>query len=415
MIRALAFLMALASTVSASFVPALAQEVKPPAVAIVLRPAAAPTPALKYRLLPEHDTMVPGNAAVFYHRAIEMFQERSQRTAPNKPQGKSTVADEQAVADWITGPLLSIPRDQARQTLDAYRAALHETRLAGRRQTCNWEFDSRQEGVGLLIPEIQQMRSLARLVALQARIAVLDRKTDEAIEWLQTGYAMSRHISQGPFLIQGMVGMALTAVMARPLEDLIQAPGTPSLYWALADRPHPFIDLSAAFEGERLLLEREIPQLRELDTGPWSLERGRMFAEELARQAVQAGQDRGAVAFGFGIARVASLVPPRRIGSAGGPGLSRGQARLDRPGSTPCASRGDAGRPGRRAAQFPVVPAVARRCLQMDKPSLLPGIQRQGRGNDRPQNSRPDAMSLLRLFTMMVPAISVGTDGAATG
>ena len=37
----------------------------------------------------------------------------------------------------------------------------------------------------------------------------------------------------------------------------------------------------AAAEGERFLLEREIPQLRELDAAPWSLEKARTFTEEL--------------------------------------------------------------------------------------------------------------------------------------
>jgi hypothetical protein len=92
---------------------------------------------------------------------------------------------------------------------------------------------------------------------------------------------MGRHVSQGPFLIQSLVGVAFSAILARPMEDLIQAPGMPSLYWALANRPRPFIDLSPALEGERFLLEREFPQLRELDGVPWSVEKARRFADEL--------------------------------------------------------------------------------------------------------------------------------------
>ena len=69
--------------------------------------------------------------------------------------------------------------------------------------------------------------------------------------------------------------------MCRPLEDLIQAPGVPSLYWALSHRPRPLTDFSAGFESERFLLEREIPSLRELDGPAWSVERGRAFSAEL--------------------------------------------------------------------------------------------------------------------------------------
>ncbi len=36
-----------------------------------------------------------------------------------------------------------------------------------------------------------------------------------------------------------------------------------------------------ATESERLLLEREVPQLRELDAGPWSQEKARTFTDEL--------------------------------------------------------------------------------------------------------------------------------------
>ena len=247
----------------------------------MLRPAAEPVPALKYRLLPERNTQIPGNAAIFYHRAVLKLEDtwRSQRRA--KEQGKSVIDGDKATSDWITGPLSAIPRDQARRWLEDYRSTLHETELGAHRLTCNWEFDSRSDGIELSLPEIQGMRGLARVVALRARVAVLDGKIDEAIYWIQTGFAMARHVSEGRLLIQSLVGGGLSGLMAQTLEDVIQAPGTPSLYWALANRPRPFIDMAAAYEGERFELEREIPQLRELDTVPWSLAKARLFGHEL--------------------------------------------------------------------------------------------------------------------------------------
>jgi hypothetical protein len=261
--------------------PAMPQDVSEASIPIALRPAAEPNPALKYRLLPERRSRVPGNAAVFYHRAIQMLHEAGQRARRRMEPGKVIATDEQGVGAWITGPLESIPLDQARERLENHRTALVEAKLGASRQSCNWEFDLRSEGVELLLPEIQNMRALIRLVALKARLAVVDGKIDEAVEWLQTGYAMARHVSEGPILLQGLVGVSLTGVMVRPLEDLIQAPGVPSLFWALADRPRPFINLAEAAEGERFLLEREIPELRELDAAPWSLEKARSFTEDL--------------------------------------------------------------------------------------------------------------------------------------
>lgn len=125
------------------------------------------------------------------------------------------------------------------------------------------------------------MRALLRLAALSVRVAVRDGKVADAIEWIQTGNTMARHVADGPILLQGLVGVSMSMAMIRPLEDMIQAPGAPSLFWALANRPRPLIDLTAGMDGERFLLEREIPQLRELDSAPWGLEKARSFGEEL--------------------------------------------------------------------------------------------------------------------------------------
>ena len=47
----------------------------PQPTVMTLRPAAEPVPALKYRLVPEHIKLVPGNAAIFYHRGVIIMSE----------------------------------------------------------------------------------------------------------------------------------------------------------------------------------------------------------------------------------------------------------------------------------------------------------------------------------------------------
>jgi hypothetical protein len=269
MIRMRLSIAALALTSLFAADAARAQDEPPAVIPIVLPPASAPVPALKYRLLPERETLVPGNAAVFYHRAIETWVERHGR------------GGEGPLSEWISGHLEAIPRAQANQWIQQNQFVLRELELGARRRECDWEFESRPEGVNLLIGEIQWMRTLGRLVALRARVAVLDKKLDEAVHWLQTGYAMGRHVADGPTLIQALVGMSCCLSLNKPMEDVIQAAGTPSLYWALADRPRPFIDLAGALEFERLLPEREVPRLRKLDGLPWSVEEGRAFADEV--------------------------------------------------------------------------------------------------------------------------------------
>jgi hypothetical protein len=265
---------------------ATAQPPAPPPTEITLRPAGEPVPALKYRLLPDRRALVPGNAAVFYHRALEFSADIRgrrliQRSTANKPPVKSV---EEQVASWVSGPIGQIPREEARQQLAHFENALKEVELGATRSYCDWEFDLRKEGFSLLLPEIQEMRTIARLVALKARLAVLDGKTDDAVHWVQTGLAMGRHVGHGPIIIQGLVGVAIDSVMLKCLEDLIQAPGTPSLFWALADRPRPFLDMRYPMEGERVMLERELPGLANLDRGVWSVDEAKRFTDDVERK-----------------------------------------------------------------------------------------------------------------------------------
>lgn len=249
---------------------------------IALRPAAAPVPALKYRLVPERRSQTPGNAAVFYHRAILMA------TLAKIPLIGSTddVGPKSYVRlyEWSNQPLAEVPREAAGQLLDLFGKSLKEVELGAQRASCDWGLDRRDEGINLLLPEIQEMRFLGHLVMLRARLATLDGKPDEAMHWLQVGLTLGRHVGDGPTLIQALVGVAIDSLMLKAAEELIQVPGTPSLYWAFADRPRPFIELGAPMEGERAALETELPDLKALDRGIWGLDQARKFADELQRK-----------------------------------------------------------------------------------------------------------------------------------
>ncbi|WP_169977412.1 hypothetical protein [Tautonia rosea] len=253
---------------------------------LTLHPAGEPSPALNYTLLPKRRDLVPGNAAVFYHRALLMLQERrnAERGEARRMGKDQSEIPEIGMSDWINGPIDAIPREEARALLDRYESILREVELGVLRRDCDWGFDNRPETIELLLPEIQESRSLARLISLRVRMAVLDGDTEGAVHWLQTGYAMARHVGRGPTLIQWLVGVAITGVMNEALIELIQAEGTPSLYWALTNLPRPMIDLDEAIEGERSLVERMFPELLELDGPAWSAERGRIFLDRLADQ-----------------------------------------------------------------------------------------------------------------------------------
>jgi hypothetical protein len=403
MIHAPRSVVALALAVLGAPAPAGAQDESPPVVAILVRPGPAPVPALKYRLLPEHGSLVAGNAAVFYHRAIEMSLEARPR-APARERNEAAIANYQTIVGWIGGPLTAIPLDQARRCLHHYRAALHEAELGARRLACDWEFESRTEGVELTLLEIQEMRALGGLVALRVRVAILEGRLDDAVSWLQTGFAMGRHVSQGPMLIQTLVGVSLCANLTRPLEDLIQAPGMPSLYWALVNRPHPFIDPAPALEGERFDLEREIPQLRNLDTVAWSTEQARNFTAELQTKL-------------FRLADISALESP----GSGAPGLKDWSRQLGMAAlvaqAYPEAKRAliAQGRPAAQVEAMPTIQVAALYTYQTYKQirddifkwlglpyyQAYKGVEQSWSSHHSELQRRP----LLKLFTVLLPAV----------
>jgi hypothetical protein len=49
--------------------------------------------------------------------------------------------------------------------------------------------------------------------------------------------------------------MAMGNMALDPLEEMLQQPGCPNLFWALTDLPQPFIDLRKAIQGDRITAE----------------------------------------------------------------------------------------------------------------------------------------------------------------
>ena len=254
---------------------------------VTIRPAGEPVPALKYRLLPEHRDQIRGNAAVFYHRAVEylLLSRGSRPPETSKDTAKKKMTEQEQIDKWAYVPISEIPRDQARELLASrFAHILDEVELGALRTDCDWEYDQRKDPLWFTLLEMQELRGLARLVAVKARLAILDGKTDEAFHWISVGLTMGRHAAQGPFMVLSLVGSSVDSLMNQCLLELIQAPSTPSLVWALADRPRPFIDMRNPQNGERFLLEKTLPELSHLDSHVWSDDEARQFADTLQRR-----------------------------------------------------------------------------------------------------------------------------------
>ena len=65
-------------------------------------------------------------------------------------------------------------------------------------------------------------------------------------------FAMARHLGEHPTAIGNLVGIAIAAVTIAGLDEMLEQPGCPNLYWALTNLPKPLIRIDKGMEGERV-------------------------------------------------------------------------------------------------------------------------------------------------------------------
>ncbi len=224
-------------------------------LAITLSPAAAPRPALAYRLLPLEPDRNPGDAAPIYLRLVWEMKDEA-------------LAGIVKGSEWLEKPLDEFPKAEARQLVDQWSGRLALLDIAALRAECDWAYpwaEQRENAVEILLPDAQGLRTWANLLAIKARLEIVEGQTDAAVRTIRTGLAMARHLGQGPFLINQLVAAAVAQLMLNRVDELISRPDAPNLYWALTALPTHFIDFRNALELEQRIGEWMLPELADLD------------------------------------------------------------------------------------------------------------------------------------------------------
>lgn len=217
-----------------------------------LVPAAEPIPAMSYRLLPRYLDQKTGNAALLYYSAAALC-----------PDGDSEDIHEK-ISDWRDLPVEQLERKEVDEALSSFSNCFHHIKLAAQRNYCEWELPL-EDGFALQLPHLATFRRMIFAMQLQIRLKIADRQTDQALEMLQDGFYMGRSIAEGPTIIQDLVGIAITALLLKDVEVLMQMPDSPNLYWALTALPDPMINMHTSLEYEREMLFVEFPRLRNLE------------------------------------------------------------------------------------------------------------------------------------------------------
>ena len=114
-------------------------------------------------------------------------------------------------------------------------------------------------------PSCNSCGPYARLLAAKAHLEIAEGKYDQAVETLQTGFALARDAAKGPTLIHSLVGNACAGLMSEQIEKLTRQPDAPNLYWRASALPQPLIDFRPGFDAESNGLFLRISDLRDMD------------------------------------------------------------------------------------------------------------------------------------------------------
>ncbi|WP_186774695.1 hypothetical protein [Allorhodopirellula solitaria] len=232
-------------------------------ISLRLSPADEPADALRYQFWPPLDQQQPTNAMPFFSRAVLM--------ATTTRIGNS---EHQLTHDrhrrWFESPWQPEYEGELREFLKPYRNSLAELDRATDRMQIDYPIVDSTMALDkmyeTLLPEVQETRSLARLLRLRAKLEMHAERWDDFTRTVQTLFRLSEMAGHaGEYLVSRLVGLAIANMTLQTIEEASSLKGCPNFYWALASVPSEFLSVRDALDQEILSVNK---LARGLQTNP---------------------------------------------------------------------------------------------------------------------------------------------------
>ncbi|HVS38251.1 MAG TPA: hypothetical protein VMS17_22020 [Gemmataceae bacterium] len=224
---------------------------------LTLHPPAAAPRAVQYALLPDLMDTTTGNAAEHYRRAAQ------------KLRGTALTDLDQILGQWLATPLKDLPLDRVAILLKKYESAFREVDAGARCEQCDWGLteELRRTGSDSGIDVFAHLE-IGKLLALRCRYEPAEGHAQEAMRTLRIGLTLARRLGDAPSLPVAIFGSGVGSYMLTEVEEVVQQPDAPSLYWPLTDLPQPLFDLRKPMEGERIAVYGFFPGAAEMAADP---------------------------------------------------------------------------------------------------------------------------------------------------
>ena len=251
-----------------------------------ITPAAAPSPLFKYRFSVMPRDTIAANAATLYLRS---FGERSLSGPSEAAYGEygEDFYDWQSNSGVPIEKLLETSASEASKMFDNYIS--NHIERATKCRYCDWGLG--EEGLvgtkifDLLLPSVQETRSISRALSLQTRVAIAEKRFDRAVELMRMNYRVGQNVSKMKFLVCTLVGVAEVGITNGTMIDFIAAPDSPNMYWALTELPRPIIDVREAFRLELTSMNGLFPELFSAEETEQSVEAWKSHTSKIVQSA----------------------------------------------------------------------------------------------------------------------------------
>lgn len=228
---------------------------QPIIIELSVTPASVPGRSSGVLLRPASQDILFENAAPYYYQALQML-------------GQLTPEEAEEISDRRDSTDLLAHRERVESLITKHlQDSFALLQLAARCERCDWQTPIHHFGATTMMPELGRLRAVTRTLALKARLETSRHQYTDALTTIRTGIALARHCSEGPTLLQSLVGYAIMNVMHWELDQLIRSPDAPSLYWALTSLGTPVFDIQHAIDAEYSAISYTFPEIFDIDSG----------------------------------------------------------------------------------------------------------------------------------------------------
>ena len=147
------------------------------------------------------------NAAPLYQQAFAALDADPTLKEENSPLTTATTID-------VANPAVT-------ETLARHVATLDLIRRAADRDTCRFQRDWTRPSIDMLLPELQSLRAVARLLVLDARREAADGNAADALDDVARIQRIGRHSASEPLLISNLVGLAIDTMALETLAKVL--------------------------------------------------------------------------------------------------------------------------------------------------------------------------------------------------